>query len=197
MTLLAPVRVLDPQQIALDWLSTFSAALLQKDVECLASLFLETGWLRESLVFGWDCHSVEGRTKIARYLEKALAKVAIENVVLDERTGLAPSYFPITNEVSGVEVAFTFEMSVFNGRGFARLVPAAHGLRNWKALSVYLAMDDIKGHEEASSELGTYEGHTRSWMEVDAERRTKVEEDPYVLIGKSYSIFTVNEKLIT
>ena len=54
----------------------------------------------------------------------------------------------------------------------------------WRALSVFMMVSDIKGHEEKCHELGTYNGHTLSWEEVHGARREAIEKDPYVIIGE-------------
>jgi hypothetical protein len=54
----------------------------------------------------------------------------------------------------------------------------------WKALTLYLTLDDLKGHEEKGSESGYYEGHTRTWNEVHEEEKVRIESDPHVIISE-------------
>ena len=185
-----------PSQIARNWICDFSDALGRKDAQALCNLFLPDGWLRDCLVFSWDVHSLEGRERIERYLKDRLPRALIDprSIRLDEEEDLKPGTFTLSDDVKGVEAAFLFEASVIRGRGLVRLQPvdSSHlngdgldneGERRWKALSVYLTADDIKGYEEAGHELGLYGGHTVAWSEVIAARRAAVEKDPQVLIS--------------
>lgn len=174
----------DARAIAASWLSALSEALSEKDIEAVTSLFLPNGWLRDVLVFGWDSHSLEGTVKISNYLKAVLPNAQLKNVALDERPFLAPRLFPATPDVSGIELAFTCETDLAVVRGMARLLPDAFEDSIWRALSVYIAIEDIKGHEEADHELGLYGGHTLVWGDVKDERRAEVERDPEVVISE-------------
>lgn len=174
----------DPRAIALPWLSDYARSLTSKDVHVVADLFLPNGWLRDVLVFSWDNRSLEGPAKIKTYLSTALPDAKIDNTTLDERPGLEPRLFAVSPEISGVEVAFTFEVPLALGRGYARLLPDASRDEAWKALSVYMTLDSIKGSEELGRESGLYGHHTTTWQEVREERRAEVENNPEVLVGK-------------
>ena len=52
-------------------------------------------------------------------------------------------------------------------------------------------VDAIKGHEEVEHELGVYDGHTKPWGTVRAERRAAAERDPDVLIGKQFTVLVL------
>ncbi|KAL1946927.1 hypothetical protein VTO73DRAFT_15031 [Trametes versicolor] len=138
---------LNPQLIASTWLAAFATASQNGDIEAFSSLFLPNGWLRDLLVFSWDIRSLEGRSKVAGYVAGTLASAEIKDVKLDERAHLAPqvSFVSAVSAVD-VELAFAFEFRNGHGRGYARLLPDEDGA--FKALTAFLMLSDIRGHEE-------------------------------------------------
>ncbi|KDQ62745.1 hypothetical protein JAAARDRAFT_76447 [Jaapia argillacea MUCL 33604] len=170
--------------VAKDWLHLFSTHLIAGDVDALVTTFMPDGWLRDVLTFSWDTRSLEGPQNIANYLRGVLQKVQISKVKLDESPHLAPTSFTLTASVSGIELAFKFETTISRGRGLARLLfnEAGENIGQWKAISVSMMMDELKGYEESGPELGVYGGHTLSWSEVKAERQRRIENDPLVVI---------------
>ena len=170
----------NPRPIALSWLAKFSKAVSAGDVAATTSTFLAHGWLRDVLTFTWTTRSLEGPSKIADYLTGKLKPGYITDVKHYEDQWVLPAFFP-AGPHTGVEEAFSYETPVAHGRGFARLVQDADG--EWKALSVCMYVTDLKGHEETNYELGIYGGHTLAWADVYAERRSRIEKDPQVLIS--------------
>ena len=154
-------------------------------------MFLPDGWLRDSLVFTWDTRSIQGHEKLHRYLEEHLPRSQFikESFHLDKRIGLAPSSFILSDKIQGIQTAFAFETPVFRFRGLTRLInekDSRRGEQQWKALSVYVALEEIKNYEEAGFELGLYGDHNirLSWMEVSSKRRAEIEKEPQVLISE-------------
>lgn len=182
----------ESKAFAENWLSEFSDAVYEKDVSAFTSLFLPNGWFRDVLVFDWDNRSLAGPEKIRSYIAGRLHSSNITNIRLDERQGLEPSFFAVSADLSGVEAAFRFEAPAIWGRGFIRLLPSSNG--SWKALSVFMTVDDIKGHEEADHESGLYRRHTLTWQDVIADRHRAIEEDPQVLVRECSLIIILSEK---
>lgn len=63
----------------------------------------------------------------------------------------------------------------------------------WKAFTLFLMLNDIKGHEEKGARSGYYDGHTTTWNEVY--EKARIEKDPDLIIGehlfytcKSYTV---------
>ncbi|PCH39605.1 FAD/NAD(P)-binding domain-containing protein [Wolfiporia cocos MD-104 SS10] len=164
------------QSYAEHWLREFALAASNGDVAALTQTMLPHGWLRDLLVFTWDFHSLEGRAKISAYLADTLAPAHLSGFELDKRERLLPERAPDGTIGAG----FSFDMPARRGRGYVRLLDDEGG--EWRAISVLMMVDDIKGHEERGAELGTYEGHTVSWEEVLQDRRSNIERDPYVVI---------------
>jgi hypothetical protein len=179
----------DAITIADNWLSLFSRALHKGAVDDLVATFQPDGWLKDSLVFSWTSRSLHGRALIRDYLASAaqtiLPEAHISNIQLDRTTkGLAPAFIPLGGKVggTGVRFAFTFEAPAFYAKAFV-LLRKHETERDWKAILVFMRMEEIKGNPPSAPESGVYEGHTLAWEEVWDERRSKIEADPYVIIG--------------
>ncbi|TFK78613.1 dimethylaniline monooxygenase (N-oxide-forming) [Polyporus arcularius HHB13444] len=165
---------LDPQRIALEWMTALGAALHDADITAVTSLFLTSGWLRDFLTLTWDLRTLEGSQKIAAYLSGSLRKGQLTAVRFDDAPALAPRTFslPGTQGSTGVEFGFVFELPHGHGRGHARLVPDADGA--FRAFTVLLMLHDLRGHEELRK-LPLLDDVT------DVAARD-VETDPYALI---------------
>jgi hypothetical protein len=167
------------RDVAFGWLSRFSSGITVNDVPAVASSLLWDGWLRDVLVLTWNTRSLTGQEKIIAYLNDNLAKAQLSNFQLDQRSGLEPHFYPL--DPNAVELAFTFESALARGRGAARIIDRK-GAGDWKAMFVFLMVDDLKGHEERGSELGVYGGHTIPWETIRDERRQAAEKNPYAVI---------------
>ncbi|CAL1707713.1 unnamed protein product [Somion occarium] len=168
-------------EIAQKWLSDFSNAVTSGDVEAVAQTFLPQGWLRDVLTFTWDIRALEGREKIKSYLSNTLVPAQISNIKLDNTPHFLPTFSVFSpKDGPGIEAAFTFETPIAQGRGYFRLLKDTDA--KWKSWATCLILDELKGHEEAGFESGIYEGHTAAWGDILADRRAKIEKDPYVLI---------------
>lgn len=171
------------RDVATRWLARFAEFLSAGDVDAAVSTFLPDGWFRDVLTFTWDNRSLAGRAKISAYLSGTLTSARIADVQLDERPGLQPAYVPLTPSTSAVGAGFTFTSSVARGQGYFRLLLEDLS-SEWKALSVFMMVSDLKEHEEAGPESGIYGGHTVSWEEVSRARRARIENNPHVIISK-------------
>lgn len=161
------------------WLALFADAAASGNVKGILTLFLSAGWLRDNLVFTWTHRSLCGHDAILDYLENRLGPANLSNVRLDEDHGIKPNHNP---QLQMIEAALTFETPAAYGRGHIRLMRDRDG--KWKALTLFLTLDDLKGHEEKGSESGYYEGHTRTWNEVHEEEKVRIESDPHVIISE-------------
>ncbi|KAL0581363.1 hypothetical protein V5O48_000627 [Marasmius crinis-equi] len=166
--------------LALDWLNDFGAHLAAGNVDGVVSCFREDGWLRDFLIFSWNNRTLHSSSKISAFLRDNLKPNTLSNFQLDDRPFLGPEKGHIMPAMEGVSSGFTFDTPIARGRGFVRL--ADEGSGRWKALSVLMTMDDLKGHEEQGHENGMWGDHTLAWGEVKLERAKRVEEDPQVLI---------------
>ncbi|KAJ6627660.1 FAD/NAD-P-binding domain-containing protein [Mycena sp. CBHHK59/15] len=167
----------DYTEVVTSWLSHFSAFLKSSDVSRVATCFHEDGFLRDILVFTWSNRTLSGRAKIAAYLHANVSAASVSAVKLDDRPHLTPEY---SVTASGIGSGFTFETAIGPGQGYVYLSPTAAG--EWWATSVFMALSEIRGHEETGPEEGLYGGHTLAWSDIARERRKRIENDPYVLI---------------
>lgn len=159
----SPVSV-DAKVVAHAWLKEFIEITTSGNAHNFATkLFKPDGWFRDVLIFTWDNRTLHGHEKIVEYLEKNLTSAKITNVVLDETPAFCPAPFALPAFGQGIEFSFRFETPIAFGRGLARLLPTSP--TEMKALSVFVMMDDLKGHEEAGPETGLYGGHTITWNE--------------------------------
>ncbi|KAJ7616637.1 FAD/NAD-P-binding domain-containing protein [Roridomyces roridus] len=170
---------IDPTDVASAWLRRFSSSLTLLDLPQIASCIHEDGFLRDILVFSWSNRTLAGPAKIISYLEAARsAAAAITSVKLDTRMYLSPDFDAGTTTVSS---GFTFESAVGSGQGYFSLTPE-ETTGEWRAMSVFMMLSDIRGHEEGGPEEGVYGEYTIAWGEIIRERRARIERDPYVLI---------------
>ncbi|KAJ7784755.1 FAD/NAD-P-binding domain-containing protein [Mycena metata] len=172
-------------QIAASWLLDFGNFLAASDVQRTSACFQPNGFLRDVLVFTWKNRTLRGIEKIVAYLGDAFARgVSVSQFQIDERPGLSPSVGPTlsTSCASAISSGFLFSTAIGVGRGYFTLVPGDVDVSEWKAVTVLMTLWEIYGHEEQGAEEGTYGGHTIAWEDVDAERRSQVEHDPYALI---------------
>ncbi|KAL4243845.1 hypothetical protein ABKN59_010876 [Abortiporus biennis] len=195
--------------LANTWLDKFASSIYQNDAPRLVNdCFLPYGWFRDVLVFSWNLRSLEGITKIEKYLtttitnnsdnsnrntnqnETPLKLANVTNITLvsgsdDNQKYHNPRFIPKTESggSSGLELCFKFETRVGYGSGRAQLVAEGQPeSQEFKALTVTMILEEIRGHEEMGYESGVYGEHTLAWGDVLAERKAKIEKDPYVLI---------------
>lgn len=166
--------------IAASWLENFSKFSELGDVDGIVSCFLPDGWLRDVLIFNWSNRTFIGQQKIKDHLAANFAAAKISDLALDKRQYFTPELAHVTPTQTAVASGFTFSTVTGIARGYFHLLPDAQGV--WKALAVFMILDEIHGHPEEGPELGIYGDHTLSWDEVHRKRRESVEKDPYVLI---------------
>ncbi|KAJ7078780.1 FAD/NAD-P-binding domain-containing protein [Mycena epipterygia] len=175
----------DFRHIAASWLDKFGSSLVVSDFQSASSCFQPNGYLRDVLVFTWRNRTLRGTGGISAYLGDAFDRgVSVSQFTIDERPGFSPSVGPTpsSSSVCAVSSGFVFTTGIGVGRGYFTLVPACEDGAEWKAVTVFMTLWDINGHEELGAEEGTYGGHTIPWEDVDAERRQAVESNPHVLI---------------
>jgi hypothetical protein len=182
----------DAGAIASTWLRRLSAALEGTDDAPLAALFAPPAVLRDSLVFSWDLRSPAGPAAIAAHMRsrEGGAQGQVRDLVLDERTGLEPVVMAF-DQPGAVNFAFMFVTALGKGRGSARLFPRKKYAsvdgepEEWIADSAYMMLDSLDGHEEAmfSPQRDPGVEHDVPWETSEAERRAKIEEEPYVIVG--------------
>jgi hypothetical protein len=200
-TLASPPAV-DARAVALDWISRLSNALFTRDEARLRTLFAPVAILRDSLIFTWDLRSPAGPAAIAAHMctRDGGSQGLVRAFALDEGPGLGPVVLDV-DQPGAVSLAFTFDTPYGKGRGSARLFPRRHyendGPDEWIADSAYMMLDSIGAHEDPRQEVRPDPGfgHEAPWEISEAERRKKIEDEPYVLVGMFISGFSRDDIL--
>ncbi len=148
-----------PGDRAAAWFADFEAALADRDVDRAAGMFAATSFWRDLVAFSWNITTVEDPAGVADLLGATLEHTDPGGFALEEPSA----------EADGVTTAwFTFETGVGRGRGLARFVEEADGLRAWTFLTT---LYELKGHEEPRGThrpMGAAHGadkHRTTWLE--------------------------------
>ncbi|KIK56477.1 hypothetical protein GYMLUDRAFT_76046 [Collybiopsis luxurians FD-317 M1] len=165
-----------PSEVATAWITQFSECLQRRDVVETTALFAPGGWLRDFLVFQWDLRTLHGHEKISSYLSTNLHKSSLSNFELASDENFKPSPGPMPGSVTS---GFTFSTPIANGRGLFNLIQAGG---KWKAFTVFMMLDDLKGHEELGADEDLYNGRFPTWSEARAKQWESSEQEPDVLI---------------
>lgn len=156
------------------WLREFNGKLETGPPSAAADLFAAESYWRDLVALTWNVKTVDGAEGVRRMLEATARNSALRNF---EMVGEA-------SEADGVAESFLkFETAVARGIGHLRL-------NRDKAVTLLTAMDELKGHEEASGptrpmgvDHGAFEGRT-TWRE--SRLRTNDElgttRQPYAMI---------------
>lgn len=166
--------------VATSWLANLTLAIGSADPQAFAAVFLPNGWFRDVLTFSWDTRSLRGPEAIASYLTETHRLAEVSNVTLDKELYYLPHFVPGPGGSSGVEVGFLYEITHAVGKAYAHLEKDERG--SWKALTLTMIITDLKGHEEPENVAADWETGGRTWGDIEAERRSQIESDPYVLI---------------
>ncbi|KAJ3809772.1 FAD/NAD-P-binding domain-containing protein [Lentinula aff. lateritia] len=169
----------ESNRIASAWLSQLSYSLEQKNAASCASLFHHNGWLRDLLVFTWNLRTLHGHGQILDYFSSNMESTTISELKVTEDAYFKPSPGELPGSVSS---GFTFSTAIANGRGLFTLTRAASESEVWKAFTLLVSLDSLKGHEPIGAEQGVYHGNLLCWSEVREQRARIIEANPHVLI---------------
>ncbi|KAL0948920.1 hypothetical protein HGRIS_009029 [Hohenbuehelia grisea] len=168
-------------EIASSWLHDLAAGFASASIDAVVDCFHPEGWLRDQLVFTWEHRALEGHGKIRNYLVDNFSAAQISDMALDARPELQPVFGPMTPVHTGISAGFTFSTPIAHGEGFFRLTSDPTS-EEWKALTVYMSIRDLKGYEESGPELGVYGGHTIPWQDEWRDRVARTESNVEVVI---------------
>ncbi|KIK51611.1 hypothetical protein GYMLUDRAFT_391879 [Collybiopsis luxurians FD-317 M1] len=194
-------------EIFSSWITQFAKHLEQKDAQSITSLFLPDGWLRDFLVFQWDLRTLHGHEQILAYLllnlqnpndttNKTSNPVSNFAVASDEYFKPSPGRLP--GSISG---GFTFSTLIANGKGMVTLLEdpvsrqSDHETSEWKATTVFVTLDSLKGHEEPGALRDIYLRNP-TWSESrEARLKTTSKETEVLIIGAGQSGLQVAARL--
>ncbi|TPX08091.1 uncharacterized protein E0L32_010291 [Thyridium curvatum] len=182
----------DAQQVASDFLSTFSGRLAARDHAGLAALFTPKGYWRDHLFASWDLRTLKGPAKIADHLYANAGR--FKTIAIDDSAAhRAPSISSL--DVYGKSQCLSFFVTVTNdvgsGRGVVRLIPTESSNSNdttWKIETLYTVLHELTGFEEplrARRPRGGNHGDdrdTKNWLEQRLASQSFDGEEPAVLI---------------
>ena len=114
-------------------------------------------------------------------MDNSLSVASLSGIALSTEAFYRPRISP--GDATAVESGFTYETRHARGRGYVHLRKDDQGA--WRAQTLGMIVLDLKGHEEAACIDADWERGDRTWGEYAAERRARVEAQPYVLIGLS------------
>lgn len=157
-----------------NWLTHFSAALKDHNIEAVTQLFATDCFWRDLAAFTWNLYTSEGRDQIASMLEEQLQDAQPDNwkIVGD-----------VAQNGNVIEAWIEFETKVGRGKGHVRLKDGA----GWTLLT---ALQELKGFEEKKgrnrirgAEHGVRKAR-KSWLELKQEEEAQLgyEKQPYCLV---------------
>ena len=167
------------------WLTRFGAALDDADPERIATCFVEDGYWKDLLAFGWDFRTHSGRQEIAAGFAATLDSSR------PRRARRAPDRsLPRLLKRSGrlvVEAFLDLDTAVGRATGFVRLLVDAEeplASRAWIALT---ALQEIRGFEERTDDRRpTGARHSAdvggNWLDERLRTQRFEDRDPQVLI---------------
>ena len=142
-----PENSASPDAVASDWIQAFNHVLSEKNNDPTNLFLPESSW-RDLLCMTWDFHTLQGPQKISSFIESSPKDSRIINLSLDRS---ASHKVPQVKKCGHLQVVRAFvkvETSNGRGEGMVRLIPSNDNGGNWKALTLFTALKELKGHEE-------------------------------------------------
>ena len=164
------------------WLESFETALLARDAETAAALFLNDGLWRDILAFSWTIQTMAGRPAIEATLRQTQSRVQARNFhIPGKRT--PPRWISRAGE-ENIETLFEFESAFGPCAGVLRLRPDDQGkLRAW---TLNTNLQELKGYEDEFKRRvepdSTRDFGAENWADRLKKQRAFSESDPTVII---------------
>jgi cation diffusion facilitator CzcD-associated flavoprotein CzcO len=179
-------RTQDISASAENWLVEFERALEQPDSRTLRPLFHPDSFWRDVLALSWNLQTLNGRDAILSELPLLAGRTLPRHFEVDP--GRAPPRRASRAGTETIEAIFRFETETGRGHGIIRLVPDTNDGNRLKAWTLFTALDELKGFEEAvGSARPRGQSYSRdfrgpNWLD---QRRSSVaysDHDPTVLV---------------
>ena len=195
----------DVKKIAEDWVDSLNTVLADPGFDGIEKLFLDGAYWRDQLGLSWNYRTLIGPQKILSFLKESRTGSRIKSISMDQSKQLYKphiSSIDYLGKVSGVAAFLTVDTDVGRGRGIVRLLKDRDG--EWKAFTLFTAMQELKGYEEtikANRPQGVDHGGKpgrKNWQEM----RTAMENfdgdlEPTVLIlGKMAALTSRHSRLL-
>ena len=180
--------------LASEWINAFNhsltAAPQSPDAAC--NLFLADSYWRDALGVTWQLDTMVGGDAIVMKLRENATRVGLSDLSLDDTA--SPPQWVNRAGTDAIEAFFRFETKAAIGRGIIRLCPATEPTeagntdRQWRAWTLFTAIDQLKGHEEkldrnrptGSSYSRDFRGP--NWLDKRLAAQKYEEHDPAVLV---------------
>ena len=180
--------------LASEWINVFNhslkAAPQSPDAAC--NLFLADSYWRDALGMTWQLDTMVGGDAIVTALRENATQVGLSDLSLDDTA--SPPQWVNRASTDAIEAFFRFETKAAIGRGIVRLCPttkpteAGNTDRQWRAWTLFTAIDQLKGHEEkldrnrptGSSYSRDFRGP--NWLDKRLAAQKYEDRDPAVLV---------------
>ena len=147
----------NPQQchaLASEWINAFNHSLTAAPQSPAATdnLFVADSYWRDALGVTWQLDTMVGGDAIVTALRENATRVGLSDLSLDDTA--SPPQWVNRAGTDAIEAFFRFETKAAIGRGIVRLCPttkpteAGNTDRQWRAWTLFTAIDQLKGHEE-------------------------------------------------
>jgi cation diffusion facilitator CzcD-associated flavoprotein CzcO len=187
----------NPQQchaLASEWINAFNHSLTAapQSPDVAKHLFLADSYWRDALGVTWQLNTMVGGDAIVTALRDKAAPVGLSDVTLDDTA--SPPQWVNRAGTDAIEAFFRFETKAAIGRGIMRLCPATEPAeagdsgRQWRAWTLFTAIDQLKGHEEKlDRNRPTGSSYSRdfcgpNWLDKRLAAQKYEDRDPAVLV---------------
>ncbi|KAF9048817.1 hypothetical protein BJ165DRAFT_1462890 [Panaeolus papilionaceus] len=142
---------------------------------------------RDILSLTWNMRTFESTPKIRQFLVDRLGAANISDIKLQEDASVAPpSLSRLFPDLAWIQFFFTFQTPIASCYGIVRLVPfsspnSGDGLE-WKAHSIFTAMEELKGYPELTGPLRSFAPNHGKWEQARKDEVAFADKDPAVLV---------------
>ncbi|KAL4789292.1 flavin-containing monooxygenase [Aspergillus venezuelensis] len=144
------IERLNPTETSRKWLESLDAYftdVAKGHIPSINHLFHQDSWWRDMLALTWDFRTIKGIGKISRFILEYKSGVRLGNVRLDTGGNVEPKAESPVEGLTWITALFKFDTRFGRGSGVVYLTPSSAD-QNWKAYSIYTALDSLNGCEE-------------------------------------------------
>lgn len=169
-----------------NWLAEFERALVAPAAGALQSLFLAESYWRDALALSWNLETINGAEAILSELPVLAARSGPCRFKIDPERARPRRVARAGTET--IEAIFKFETKDGRGHGIIRLVPDPHDGNALKAWTLFTALEELKGFEEATGSARprgqSYSRDFRgpNWLDQRQTSSAYADRDPTVLV---------------
>jgi cation diffusion facilitator CzcD-associated flavoprotein CzcO len=168
------------------WLAEFERALTGSQTEALEPLFHSESYWRDALALSWNLQTLNGADATVKELTVLAAHSAPCQFRIDPAR--APPRRVRRVGAETIEAIFKFETAQGRGHGIIRLIPDTADNNRLKAWTLFTALEELKGFEEAiGSSRPRGQSYSRdfrgpNWLDQRQASISYTDRDPTVLV---------------